>query len=114
MAPAAAEVVRLPTIGGTPLTSTPVCSAFQGGFAVTTLNRRAFLAQTSLTAGAVTLAPFSRALGANDDLRIGVVGCGGQGSHHIRCLRELTGLRIVAVCDPDSRVLDRHRAEFGK
>ena len=76
-----------------------------------TFTRRTFL-KSSLAAGAVALAPFSRAVGANDDLRIGVVGCGGQGRHHIRCLRELSGLRIVAVCDPDHSVLDRLRKDF--
>ena len=73
--------------------------------------RRTFL-KSSLAAGAVALGPFSRALGANDDLRIAVVGCGGQGQHHIRCLRELSGVRIVAVCDPDRSVLDRLRNDF--
>lgn len=81
---------------------------------MSTINRRTLLKRASLAAGAMTLAPFSRALGANDDLRVAVVGCGGQGSHHIRCLRELTGVRITAVCDPDRSVLDRHRAEFEK
>jgi predicted dehydrogenase len=77
------------------------------------LHRRTFLKRTSQVAGAALLMPFSRALGANDDLRVAVVGCGGQGRHHIRCLGELSGARVVAVCDPDHTVLDRMRKEFG-
>jgi predicted dehydrogenase len=71
-------------------------------------SRRTFLKRSALTAGAVTaLAPHSRVLGANDDLRLATVGFNGQGGLHIRLLRELPGVRVVAVCDADQRVLDK-------
>ena len=71
------------------------------------IRRRAFV--KGALAGGVTLAlsPFSRVLGANDDLRVGVVGFRSQGRNHIRWLRELPGVRVVALCDPDRGVLDR-------
>jgi predicted dehydrogenase len=76
-------------------------------------NRRAFLAKSTVAAGAMALtAPFSRVLGANDDLRVAVIGCGGQGRYHINCLRDLKGVRVTAVCDPDRDVLDRLRKDF--
>ncbi len=53
------------------------------------------------------VAPHARALGANDDIRVAVVGFRGQGSLHLRLLRELAGVRVVAVCDVDQSVLDR-------
>lgn len=34
-------------------------------------------------------------------LRIGVVGCGAMGRHHLRTLSGMPGCRIVAVCDTD-------------
>ncbi len=69
--------------------------------------RRTFLRRSCLGGAALALAPHARALGANDDLRVAVVGFGGQGALHIRLLRELPGVRVVALCDADRAVLDR-------
>ena len=59
------------------------------------------------TTAALAVAPHARALGANDDIRVAVVGFRGQGGLHLRLLRELTGVRVVAVCDVDEDVLNR-------
>jgi predicted dehydrogenase len=69
--------------------------------------RRRFLKRGCLAGAALALAPHARALGANDDIRVAVVGFGGQGGLHIRLLRGLPGLRVVALCDADRSVLDR-------
>ena len=47
------------------------------------LTRREFI-KSSMAAGAamVMAAPFSRVLGANNDIRMGVVGIGSQGLNH--------------------------------
>ena len=72
------------------------------------LARRSFLKRTTLAIGAATsLAPHARALGANDDLRVATVGFRGQGGFHIRLLRELPGVRVVALCDADRAILER-------
>jgi uncharacterized protein (DUF2141 family) len=48
------------------------------------MNRRSFLRRTSLATGAVALLPpHARALGANDDLRVVVVGFNSQGQVHL-------------------------------
>ena len=65
-------------------------------------NRRRFLGTT--IAGGATLALGPRlarpqALGANDRLRIGVVGTGGRARHLMRMLKELPGCEMVAVSD---------------
>jgi hypothetical protein len=68
-------------------------------------NRRDFL-KSSLAAGTVVsslnaVAP-SRILGANDRIRIGVIGTGGRGRWHIGWLHrtsEVEKLEITAVCD---------------
>lgn len=76
------------------------------------LNRRSFLRKSTLAVGAaVTLAPHSKVLGANDDIRLAVVGFHGQGGLHLRLLRELAGVRVVALCDADRGVLERGVAE---
>ena len=72
------------------------------------MNRRTFLRHTSLATGAVAmLPPQAHVLGANDDLRLAVVGFNSQGKTHLRALRELAGVRVVALCDCDRAVLDR-------
>jgi hypothetical protein len=71
------------------------------------ITRRSFLTGTVAASGGLALAPHARALGANDDIRVAVVGFRGQGSLHLRLLRELPGVRVVAVCDVDQDVLDR-------
>lgn len=71
-------------------------------------NRRTFLKKSSALAGAATLlSPHARVLGANDDLRVATIGFRGQGGLHLRLLRELPGVRVVAICDADRDVLDR-------
>ncbi len=69
--------------------------------------RRTFLKSGCLGGAALALAPRARALGANDDVRVAVVGFGGQGGLHIRLLRELPGVRVVALCDADRALLER-------
>ncbi|MEJ2649725.1 MAG: Gfo/Idh/MocA family oxidoreductase [Sedimentisphaerales bacterium] len=66
------------------------------------LSRRDFM-KSSIAAGAAfaMAAPFSRARGANDDIRIAVVGTGGQGSGHCRTWSGTQGVRLVAICDAD-------------
>jgi predicted dehydrogenase len=71
------------------------------------INRRTFLASTLAAGSGLALAPHARALGANDDVRVAVVGFRGQGGLHLRLLRELAGVRVVAVCDVDQDVLNR-------
>jgi predicted dehydrogenase len=72
------------------------------------MTRRTFMKRSSLATGAaLALAPHSRALGANEDIRVGVVGFRSQGRNHIKWLRGLPGVRVVALCDADRNVLDR-------
>ena len=74
--------------------------------------RRDFLRTPAVAGAGLALAPFARALGANDDLRVAVVGFRTQGKVHIRSLRALPGVRVVALCDPDKDVLARGVKEF--
>ncbi|HUS93302.1 MAG TPA: Gfo/Idh/MocA family oxidoreductase [Phycisphaerae bacterium] len=77
------------------------------------ITRRSFVKKGSLAAGAaVALSPWARVLGANGDVRVGVVGFRSQGGYHIKLLRELPGVRVVALCDPDRDVLGRQVKSF--
>ena len=73
------------------------------------ISRRRFLRSTAATAAAFSLpASCWRAVaGANSDVRMAVVGFGGRGGDHIAGLRALApkGVRIVALCDVDEKIL---------
>lgn len=70
--------------------------------------RRTFLRQTALAAGAMAFSARSRAqvAGANNDIRLAVIGFHGRGKDHIKELLKLKGARITALCDVDSEVLN--------
>jgi threonine dehydrogenase-like Zn-dependent dehydrogenase len=71
-------------------------------------SRRQFLTGVAATGAAAFLTPRSRILGANDDIRVAVVGCGGRGGGHIKGFRGQKGARLVALCDPDENRIMGH------
>jgi predicted dehydrogenase len=74
------------------------------------LSRRELL-KKSVLATAACCAGSSRILGANEDIRLGMIGIGSLGAHHIRTFGAIPGVRILALCDVDQTILDR---EVGK
>lgn len=78
------------------------------------LSRRDFLKAAGVTTGAAFLAPSARVLGANDDVRVAILGLGGKGSAHTKEFHAMEGVRVVAVCDPDKALVDRRVADFEK
>jgi len=86
------------------------------------MNRRQFLKSSLLTTASWSLgAALARGqttnvnaqiLGANEDIRVAVVGLNGRGKNHIDSLRNLKGVRLVALCDVDSTVLERSAARL--
>jgi predicted dehydrogenase len=73
------------------------------------LSRRAFLKTSCLAAAGAALSARSWAQihGANGDLRIAVVGLNGRGRSHLGSLAKIKGVRVVALCDADTAVLER-------
>ena len=72
-------------------------------------SRRTFL-KTSALAAAGTVLParsWANVLGANDDIRVAVIGLNGRGMNHVSSLARISGVRIVALCDPDTAVLEQ-------
>lgn len=77
------------------------------------ITRRSFLQTTGIiTAGAlfggcVTAKRPSRVIGANDDVRLAVVGLNNRGKDILlKELPKVSGIRVTALCDVDSAVLD--------
>ena len=66
------------------------------------VSRRTFLKSTALAALAL---PNRRILGANNDIRVAVIGLGNKGSQHVRVFRSMPGCRITALCDVDPKRL---------
>lgn len=85
------------------------------------LTRRDFVKRSMLLAAAGGLWPMmsgcqsarvsrvapTRIRGANEDIRVAVVGVGGRGRDAIANFSKLKGARLVALCDVDSAILER-------
>src|SRR5881409_2840160 len=72
-------------------------------------SRRSFLKSSLAGAAACALSPrsWSQVVGANDLIRVAVVGINGRGGSHISELGKIQGARVVALCDVDFNVLER-------
>ncbi len=75
----------------------------------TPLTRRKFLTRTALAGAALSLPArtYSQAPGSNEDIRVGIIGFNGRGQSHIKAYSGMKGVRIVALCDVDSSVLEK-------
>lgn len=66
------------------------------------MKRRNFLRYTAaVTAGMVIAGPTARILGANEDIRFGIIGAGQKGMAHAAHITKIPGVRLVAMADPD-------------
>ncbi len=72
------------------------------------LTRRRFLLASATTVAFTSLPPrsWSQVIGANEDVRIAVIGLNGRGASHIGEFKKIKGVKIVALCDVDLRVLE--------
>ncbi len=73
-------------------------------------DRRDFLKSTAAVTGAALVAApaIAQARGANDRIRVGLLGMGGRMRSHVAALSKLAGdnVEIVAICDCDQNKLD--------
>ena len=68
---------------------------------------------TTSLAGQVVAAPaHTRVRGANEDIRVAIVGFHSKGIQHINIFRNLRGVRVVALCDVDRKLLAREAKKF--
>ena len=75
------------------------------------LTRRDFVKSTVAVGASIAL-PFSKVRGANNDLRVGVAGIRGRGDGLASEFNDLDGVRLVALCDVDSEVLEKRVKQF--
>jgi predicted dehydrogenase len=80
------------------------------------ISRRAFVSASAASIVA-TAASANRVLGANNRLRVGIIGCGGlaQGAHipSLMSMKEADNVEIAAVCDVYQKRLDQAAATTG-
>ena len=78
------------------------------------INRRSFLKSSLVTGAALSLPvrSWAQVRGANDDIRVAIVGFHGQGHGDLGEFRKVPGVRVVALCDVDSNVLEHVAKEF--
>ncbi len=85
------------------------------------INRRDFLkSSASASAGFAALSGITfmarpeRVFGANDRVRVAVIGVHGQGFAHVEEYSKLPNVEVAAVCDVDENVLNQRLAEMDK
>ena len=89
----------------------------------TTTSRRQFLSAALAGTAATLAAPAlgnipvpeiipQAAFGANDTIRVGVLGVNGRGVSHIETIMKQSGATVAALCDPDMVVLRKRASEF--
>lgn len=77
--------------------------------------RRTFIRGTAAgAAGLAVLPSFAAPIGANNDVRVAVIGFNGRGAGHIGSLLGIKGVRLVALCDVDNKVMEKHVANLAK
>lgn len=76
------------------------------------ITRRDFIRRSAAGIAGLSASSWARVLGANDAVRVGVVGVHGQGNYHVKLLHETAGVRVIALCDPDQDVLDKRAKEW--
>jgi predicted dehydrogenase len=82
---------------------------------MTQITRRQFVKGSVVAGLGMAMAgPLSRVRGANDEIRVGVVGINGRGGAHIKAFGDMEGVRVAALCDVDRKVLDDKAAAFEK
>jgi predicted dehydrogenase len=71
------------------------------------LTRRTFVKTTFAAGLATAILPNARVLGANNDIRVAVVGFNSRGKGLIGGFQRTPGVRLAALCDADNAILTR-------
>ena len=76
------------------------------------LTRRSFVLSTAAAGTALATArPLPAAL-ANDEIHLGMIGCGGRAGEHMGAFSKIPGVKIVGLCDPDEKRMADAKKRF--
>ncbi|MEN0048699.1 MAG: Gfo/Idh/MocA family oxidoreductase [Bacteroidota bacterium] len=80
-----------------------------------TTSRRNFIKKTAMTSTGLAIGfsakSYNRILGANDRINFGFAGLNGRGNSLLAAVNATTNAEIVALCDVDSKVLEKVKAK---
>jgi predicted dehydrogenase len=74
--------------------------------------RRSFLKTSAIVAASA--ASMKRVMGANDRIRVAVVGLNGRGWNHVEGYHALQGVEVAYFCDADENVINRRLGQCDK
>lgn len=78
------------------------------------LNRRQLIGAAAVAGAAWTFPSASARTMANDDIRLGFISCGGRAGQHMSTFKNIKGVEITGLCDPDAGALDKAGRNFPK
>ena len=78
------------------------------------VSRRDFIKNSAVAATAMAIPSIipSSAFGANDRVRVAVLGVNGRGQNHISGFNNLANAEVATLCDPDNNILQTRAKEF--
>jgi len=79
-----------------------------------TESRRSFIQKSAGAAALLTMPTIipGNVFGANDKVRVAVLGVNGRGTNHIQGFSSLPDVEVACLCDPDLVVLAKRAQEF--
>jgi predicted dehydrogenase len=76
------------------------------------IERRGFLKRSSAAAAASLIGTSGAWAGANERIRLAIIGCGGHGRDHMQNVAKMPGVEAATVCDPDERRVAQAASEL--
>ncbi|MBN1479643.1 Gfo/Idh/MocA family oxidoreductase [candidate division KSB1 bacterium] len=79
------------------------------------VSRRTFVKSAAGTAAAAMVAPMiipKSVFGANDTIRVAILGMHGRGKNHLEGYEKLENVEVVTLCDPDMQVLEENQKRY--
>ena len=78
------------------------------------VSRRSFIQKSAGAAALLTIPTIipAHAFGANDKVRVAVLGVNGRGTNHIQGFSDLPDVEVACLCDPDLNILAKRAQEF--
>lgn len=70
------------------------------------MKRRVFLKRAAGVGAGLTVLPSGGVLGANDRVNVAVAGVNGRGKGHVGRFDNMKNVKVIAICDPDTEVLE--------
>ena len=78
------------------------------------IGRRDFITTAAMASSAQLLGTSRAWAGANDRIRVAIIGTGGRGRDHMRDCAKISGVEVAAFCDPDETRMAQRAGEFEK